>query len=337
MRRLCLPLALLALAPCARADAPGDPVKAAIEKGLRRIETGAASYVKNRQCFSCHHQAMPILSLSAARQRGFEVDPAKVRQQMDFTIDSFRSRKEQMAKKGGIPGGNTTAAYALFALQAGGQPADETTAALVDYLLARQQRDGSWPASTSVRPPTEGSPFTNAALILHSLRAYTPGKDVKDADDLRNRIDRALAKGKDWLLASKPQSMEDKCFRLRGLVSAGAAKEDLEAACKALLAEQKDDGSWAQVRDMAGDAYATATVLVALRQAGLAATDPAYQKGVKYLLATQREDGAWVVQTRSKPVQVFFDNGDAGGKSQFISFVATNWAVLALLETLPAK
>jgi N-acyl-D-amino-acid deacylase len=337
MRRLCLPLALLALAPCARADAPGDPVKAAIEKGLRRIETGAASYVKNRDCFSCHHQAMSILSLSAARRHGFEVEPAKLRQQVDFTVDFVRARKDQVAKGRGLAGGNTMAAYALFALEAGGQPADENTSALVEYLLTRQQRDGSWPALTTKRPPTEGSPFTNAALALHSLRAYTPAKDAREADDLRNRIERALAKGKDWLLAAKPESMEDKGFHLRGLVYAGAAKEDLDAARKALLAEQKEDGSWAQAADLAGDAYATGTVLVALRQAGLAATDPAYQKGVKYLLATQRDDGAWVVQTRSKPVQVFFDNGDPGGKSQFISFVATNWAVLALLETLPEK
>jgi N-acyl-D-amino-acid deacylase len=60
-----------------------------------------------------------------------------------------------------------------------------------------------------------------------------------------------------------------------------------------------------------------------------------YQKGIKYLLDSQKEDGAWIVTTRSRPLQVFFDNGDPGGKSQFISFAATNWAVLALLETIP--
>jgi N-acyl-D-amino-acid deacylase len=43
------------------------------------------------------------------------------------------------------------------------------------------------------------------------------------------------------------------------------------------------------------------------------------------------------VQTRSRPVQVFFDNGDPGGKSQFISFLATGWATLALLEACPEK
>jgi hypothetical protein len=34
-------------------------------------------------------------------------------------------------------------------------------------------------------------------------------------------------------------------------------------------------------------------------------------------------------------LQPFFDNGDPGGKSQFISFAATGWATLALLETVP--
>src|SRR5262249_19065432 len=88
--------------------------------------------------------------------------------------------------------------------------------------------------------------------------------------------------------------------------------------------------------DMASDAYATGTVLVALRKAGLGVNHEAYQRGVKYLLESQQEDGAWIVQTRSRPLQLFFDNGDPGGKSQFISFAATNWAVLALLETIPS-
>ena len=68
---------------------------------------------------------------------------------------------------------------------------------------------------------------------------------------------------------------------------------------------------------------------------GLEPTDPAYQKAAKHLLATQRDDGSWLVETRSRPVQVFFDNGDPGGKSQFISFAATGWATLALLEQYP--
>jgi N-acyl-D-amino-acid deacylase len=129
--------------------------------------------------------------------------------------------------------------------------------------------------------------------------------------------------------------MEDKVFRLRGLVYAAAEADEVASARELLLKEQRPEGSWSQLPDLKGDAYATGSALVALRVAGLPADDAAYRKGVKYLLGTQKEDGAWIVETRSRPIQIFFDNGDPGGKSQFISFVATNWAVLALLETLP--
>jgi hypothetical protein len=55
---------------------------------------------------------------------------------------------------------------------------------------------------------------------------------------------------------------------------------------------------------------------------------------VAFLLKTQQPDGSWLVETRSKPIQKFFDNGDPHGKSQFISITATGWAVAALATTL---
>jgi N-acyl-D-amino-acid deacylase len=335
MRWLVLAL-LLGCVSAARAEAPPEGVKTAIEKGLRRIETGAASYTKNRACFSCHHQAMSMLSLTAARQRGFRVEPEEIQRQTDFTLKTFAEKKDTIAKGQGVAGGNTQAAYALYALDAVRHPADETTAVLVQYLLGRQRADGAWPALTS-RPPTEGSAFTNTALALRGLRVYGPAPEAKDAGELRERLERAFARGKEWLLQNKPANLEDRVWHLRGLVYAGAGQEQVEAARAALLKEQKEDGSWAQLPDLGGDAYATGNALMALRLAGLPADDPAYGKGVRYLLATQQEDGAWIVETRSRPVQVFFDNGDPGGKSQFISFVATNWAVLALLELYPVK
>jgi hypothetical protein len=76
---------------------------------------------------------------------------------------------------------------------------------------------------------------------------------------------------------------------------------------------------------------------MALRRAGVPSDHTAYRKGVAYLLKTQTPEGAWLVKTRSKPVQRFFDNGDPGGKDQFISFAATGWAVQALLECVPAR
>src|SRR5262249_49589875 len=160
------------------------------------------------------------------------------------------------------------------------------------------------------RPPIEGSAFTCAALALRALKHYGPDKDAKDADDLRKRVGDAFEKGKAWLLAAKPATTEDKASRLRGLAWSGAGADDVNAARDLLLKEQRDDGGWAQLPDLDSDAYATGIVLTALRQAGVKPDDAAYQKGVQYLLKTQTEDGAWVVQTRSRPVQTFFDNGD---------------------------
>jgi N-acyl-D-amino-acid deacylase len=170
---------------------------------------------------------------------------------------------------------------------------------------------------------------------VYALKKSGPPKDAPGAAALQERIDAAVAKGRDWLLANKPVSTEDRVFHLRGLAHAGADPKEVEAARGQLLEEQRADGSWAQLSSMSGDAYATGTVLVALRLAGLDVRHEAYRKGVKYLLDTQKEDGSWIVTTRSRPLQPFFDNGDPGGKSQFISFAATNWAVLALLETMP--
>jgi N-acyl-D-amino-acid deacylase len=337
MRRTCLVLALLMFVPTLRAEAPSEAVKAAIDKGLRRLETGAANYTTNRQCFSCHHQALPVFALTSARQRGFTVTPDAVKKQLDFTLAFLGPKKKNIAKGQDIGGGNTTVAYALATLDAADHNADETSIALVEYLLGRQRDDGAWLPTTTMRPPTEGSTFTNVALALRVLRVNTPAGEDEKEEELRTRIDKARERGREWLLKNKPVTTEDKASYLRGLAEIEVERAVIDAARQALLGEQKDDGSWAQTEDMAGDAYATGVVLVALRRSGLAADDAAFRKGVEYLLATQEDDGSWFVQTRSRPVQTFFDNGDPGGKSQFISIAATSWAVQALLELYPAR
>jgi hypothetical protein len=325
-------LLVIGLVSAARAVTPADPVRTAVAKGLRRVEQGAAHYLDRRRCFSCHHQALPILTLSLAPKLGYSVEPASLKKQVDRTVGFFRPKLEDIRQGQWMPGGSPMAAHALVALGEAGYPPDGVTKALVGYLLHHQEKEGQWIALGS-RPPSEGSPFSATALVIRGFAFYrppdTPGADRKAQTD----VQQALARAKEWLEAAKPESTEDKSFALRGLVFAGADKKRIDAARDALAKEQHSDGSWSQLPELAGDAYATATVLTALHTAGLKCDDATYQKGVRYLLATQHSDGSWIVTTRAKPVQVFFDNGDAGGKSQFISFTATNWALLALLET----
>ena len=86
---------------------------------------------------------------------------------------------------------------------------------------------------------------------------------------------------------------------------------------------------------MASDAFATGQSLVALHRAGgLPTTDPAYQRGVQYLLKTWEPEGTWYVQSRSFPFQKQFESGFPYGKDQWISAAATSWAVMALALTI---
>ncbi len=332
-----LALVSLILASPLAADVPDETVKSAIEKGLRRIEQGVAGYPRHRQCFSCHHQAMAVFSMTSARERGFTVDDEALKKVVDFSLRSFRQRS--LIQKGqGVGGDSVAVGYALSAFAAAGRPYDETTASLVEYLLVKQRRDGAWPLpALGDRPPSMGSLFTPTALALFALRSYGPPEESAGAAALKARIDAAFNRGRAWLIANRPASTEDKVFRLRGLVWAGADRGEIERARGLLLGDQREDGSWAQLAGMEGDAYATGTAVAALRAADLPTTDAAYLRATEYLLKTQRDDGSWIVETRSRPLQAFFDNGDPGGKSQFISFAATNWAVLALLEQQPRR
>jgi hypothetical protein len=316
-------LIAVSLAPSA---APPDALSLAVRRGLDRLQEGAHNYTKRRECFSCHHQALTMSAFSAARARGLKVSPAFLKEQTRFTLASFNTKLAKVRKGLSVPGGNTMAAYALFTLSEAGHDADDTTAALVEYLTVRQKADGSWPALMQ-RQPSEGSPFANAALALEALSKY--GK-TKAAEASRK-------KGIAWLLKAKPRDTEDRTWQLRALVSAKGDRKRIAEAREELLALRRTDGSWPQLPKADGDAYATATALLALRAAGMKSDDPIFRAGAGYLLRTQDASGAWLVKSRSRPVQTFFDNRDPGGKNQFISFLATGWSVRCLLELMPAK
>jgi N-acyl-D-amino-acid deacylase len=81
---------------------------------------------------------------------------------------------------------------------------------------------------------------------------------------------------------------------------------------------------------MPSDAYATGQALWVLFTVGRAPDEAECRRAIEFLLSTQQADGSWFVKSRSKPIQVLFDNGDPHGTDQFISTPATCWAVSAL-------
>jgi hypothetical protein len=81
---------------------------------------------------------------------------------------------------------------------------------------------------------------------------------------------------------------------------------------------------------LAADAYATGEALWALHGSGIAPSDPAYRRGVNYLLRTQQETGEWHVVTRALGFQPYFQSGFPYDHDQWISQTGTAIATIAL-------
>lgn len=308
-------------------------VRAAIEKSLPLLMTGAAGHRENRTCFACHNQGPPNMAIAAARERGFKVDEEEFARQQSFIAEFLGKNREGYLKGKGTGGQADTAGYGLWTLSVAGWKADDTTAAVSEYLLLRHKEFDHWKA-TSNRPPSEAGAFTTTYLALYGLTAYgTP--------EQQSRIDARLAQVRDWLKQSPAKDNEDRVFRLWALEAASAGVNDVAAAAKELLAKQRDDGGWAQLdageprTAIESDAYATGSALVALQDTGqLAVNDAAYKRGIAYLLKTQHDDGSWHVKSRSKPFQAYFESGFPHEKDQFISCAASGWATWALVMAI---
>ena len=331
-------LGFFIMAPLASAAEP-DPVpelselrpriKAALPRTLKLLQASAAEYTRQRDCFSCHHQALPAMALALADRHGWQVERDEIAAQAQFTVDYFEPRQEKLPQGSGVVGGPYTAGYALATLTAAKRPADATSAALVQYLLKVQEDDGRWRIRAR-RPPLEASHFTATALAVRGLKHHA---DATEADRAEDNIQAAIDKARRWLNETEPVSNEDRIFQLLGLHWSGAERDTITQRGHALLATQQADGGWEQEPGLGSDAYATGQALVALHESGcLSADDPRYRRGVQFLLVAQQEDGSWLVQSRSRPFQTYFESGFPHGKAQFISISATAWAAMALIH-----
>jgi N-acyl-D-amino-acid deacylase len=324
-------LMLLHLATTAMAGEPAPPpsqetIRDSVRRGLLIVQKAATHYPQHRSCFSCHHQTLPMLAMVKARAHGVAIEKDLLNEQAEFSVDSFRDKTEEMAQGKGVGGAAMTVGYALWTLSLAGWQRDEVADAMVSYLLKAQKEDGHW-GTSGRRPPLEESAITCTVLAVEGLARYGASEPNASCHD-------AIEKAKAWLIGVTARNQEDRNTRLRGLLGLKVDRTLIDQARRAVLAAQRDDGGWPARDDLPSDAYATGQTLACLEEAGLSVADPAYQRGLRFLLGSQCDDGSWKVETRVKPIQVYFDNGDPHGKHQFISIPATAWAVAALAVAL---
>ena len=333
MKNACFIVLFLSLSLLIQVDGKeknSSDVRNAVEGGLRIVQRGAQNYPNNRDCFSCHHQTLPMLAMHEASKAGITIDSELMKDQVQFIRDLFEDRLDSVTNGKSLGGRSLTAGHVLWSFELGGASNDDYSDAFVSYILHQQRKEGYWDVQTN-RPPSEESKIHTSYFAIYYMNYFARGKDIK------NRVKDAVGKARPWLMDEKPNSQEDFNGKLKALIALMASPEKINNLRKDIIKRQREDGGWAQLSEMESDAYATGQRLYTL----LTETpkpdrdiiiNESVIKARSYLLKNQKEDGSWLVKTRSKPIQKFFDNGDPHGKNQFISISATSWATAALAK-----
>jgi ankyrin repeat protein len=305
-------------------------VRGAAAKTLALLQSCGETFYRQSGCVACHHHTVTSLAIHEARRTGAEYDEEAAKKQLKMAALVKAQRRPRFLQRIVTGGAGHTTGYLLWGMAAEGYSADEITDAAAIELSGLQMADGSW-FSHAHRPPTEYSRISATAVSVRGMQLFAPPGLV---DDFQPQYERA----RQWLVESKPNSNQEYAFRLLGLKWTEASRSDIERAARALLHEQQVDGGWSQLPGMDTDAYATGLALYALHVGGgLPTSDPAYRRGVQFLLDRQLADGSWHVRSRSYKFQPYFESGFPHHHDQWISAAATGWSATALMLSLETQ
>ena len=307
---------------------PGAPKDAVARSAALLAKSGETFFTAGGGCVGCHHQPLNARVFAALRAANVKPDERMRRTFLDGMIANrpfMLSSYPQMMSRGGDFDESLAQTEALIALD---EPASPTTDAIVHYLAGRQSTSGAWENAGLPRPPLEASSITRTAYAVRALKAY--GWRAR-----RQEFDERIARARGFLLAAHPVTCYEQADRIAGLKAAGASNDVIEKAALALMELQRPDGGWSQTAYLDSDAYATGLVLSTLYKAGsLKPADPAYSRGVAYLVKTQFPDGSWYVRSRAPKLQPYFQSAFPYDHDQWISTAATAMAVMALAPAL---
>ncbi|HET9895798.1 MAG TPA: squalene--hopene cyclase [Streptosporangiaceae bacterium] len=223
-------------------------------------------------------------------------------------------RRVAMPSEDGVaPGGPSRSAPTVTAADAAA-----VTARAIDWLIGMQSRDGGWAAfdADNTSKLVNKLPFCDFGEVTDPPSADVTAHTVEALVMLGLGHRKAVRRGVTWLLRS--QEPDGSWFGRWGanyvygtgavvpaLIAAGVlpGKPPIRRAVRWLIDHQNADGGWGEDlrsyddKSWAGRGESTASqtawALLALLAAGGADAQASADRGVAWLVATQREDGSW--------------------------------------------
>jgi len=305
---------------------PARQAGQAVERALTFLVNDALKWREERTCVTCHHGIMTVWALSEAKNQGYKVNAEALADMVQWTRDRFAPRSDgSQAPHPGL----ASIPQLYLGIMAQNLPVlsrDEINRIALT-LAARQQGDGTWnsPPPKNGPPPTWESRETIALLSLLAWEPYVPA-NAREAAPGAGR-DKTLA----WLSETRPtETTQAITLRLLLDVRRGTPEKQLQIGIDRLLARQNSDSGWRQTNEMPSDAYATGQALYALSFTGVKSDREVIRRVVSFLVATQRDDGAWPMASRGHP-----------GEEPYvylvpITYFGSAWATLGLARSVPS-
>lgn len=196
-------------------------LKLAIDLGFERISKGVDNYPRHRDCFSCHHQAVPLLAYRL-RSKLDHLDRAvwgdqteRVHQVVEFSQKSLSKEIAGLQPEEELGGRGMTLGYALWTMAMSQSDWGELGDQLVRKAITTQQVDGRWRIH-SIRPPAASSELMATTLVLFGLNHYLDTREVSITSNVsRASVEQARYKAMLWKASQpEPTDTEDLCASL---------------------------------------------------------------------------------------------------------------------------
>jgi hypothetical protein len=289
-------------------------------RAIRYLSREVAAWKPKNKCYSCHNNGDAARALYMARRLSYRLE----RNPLAETTDWLKRPDQWQNNRGKGPYSDKKLAdlqfaYALSEAVKSGDVKDKKPLLLAaEKVASYQEQDGSWKLDAD---QIVGSPATYG----RTLGTVIARQILLRADS--KRFQQQSQRAEHWLINKKPKTVLDAAAVLLSLESLNQQEttEQRSRCFEVIRKGENPDGGWGPFINSQAEPFDTALVLLALaKHPKKKETTALIERGRRYLVNSQFEDGSWPETTRP---------ANANSYPQRIS--TTGWVTMALLATRP--